>query len=71
MQQYCKEVIVCKRVKHTNILTIEGVARHLFEFGMVSKWMENGDLLNYVGKNPEVDRLDLVCLSDVENFIPF
>ena len=63
IQKYCKEVIVCKRVKHENILSIEGVARDLFEFGMVSQWMENGDLLSYALKHPGANRLELVRLS--------
>ena len=35
---------------------------------MVSRWMDNGDLLNYLGKNPEVNRLDLVSPNNTSNF---
>jgi len=52
--------VVSKRVDHPNILPIEGVAPELFKFCMVFRWMERGDILEYVGKNPEINRLDLV-----------
>ena len=61
-QKYCKEVIICKRAKHPNILSIEGVAPRLFEFCMVSQWMPNGSMLGYVAKYPGVNRLELVGL---------
>ena len=71
MQRYCKEVIVWKRAVHENILAIEGVARDLFQFSMVSRWMENGDLLKYVKANPGVNRLDLVRPNDrISDLIP-
>jgi len=59
-KRYCKEVIVCKRVRHRNILSIEGVAPELFAFCMVSQWMEHGNVLNYVNRYPEVNRLELL-----------
>ena len=62
-QKYCKEVIVCKRVEHPNILSIKGVAPGLFEFCMVSQWMPNGSMLAYVTQYPGVNRLELVGLT--------
>ncbi|KAF9646888.1 kinase-like protein [Thelephora ganbajun] len=59
-KKYCKEVIVCKRANHPNILSIEGVAPKLFEFCMVSQWMTNGDILGYVTKHPGANRLELL-----------
>ena len=53
-------MVVCKRAKHPNILSIEGVAPRLFEFCMVSRWMENGNILSFVTKYPAVNRLELV-----------
>ena len=47
-------------MKHPNILSIEGVVRSLFEFGMVSQWMDNGDMLSYAIRYPGVNRLGLV-----------
>ena len=47
-------------MKHPNILSIEGVARDLAEFSMVSQWMDNGNMPNYVIMHPGVNRLGLV-----------
>jgi len=57
---YCKEVTICRRMKHENVLNIEGVAPGLFEFCMVSRWMDNGNMLNYVRTQGQVDRMGLV-----------
>lgn len=59
-QEYCKAVIVLKRASHPNILSIEGVVPNLFEACMVSKFMENGNIMVYVRKNSGVNRLELV-----------
>ena len=50
-------------MNHPNILSIEGVAPKLFEFCMVSRWMPNGDILEYITKYPEVNRLELASLT--------
>ena len=50
------------RMKHLNVLSIEGVAPELFEFCMVSRWMENGRISDYVKKYVGVNRLELVGL---------
>ena len=47
-------------MRHPNILSIEGVAPNLFELCMVSPWMENGDILGYIARNPSANRLELV-----------
>ena len=41
---------------------MEGVAPGLFDFAMVSLWMENGKISDYVMKHPDVNRLELVRL---------
>ena len=45
---------------HPNILSIEGVAPQLFGFCMVSRWMENGNILGYIKRYPSTNRLELV-----------
>lgn len=59
-QKYCKDVTICRRVRHENVLNIEGVVPELFEFCMVSKWMDNGNMLEYVRTKEQVDRVGLV-----------
>ena len=50
---------------HQNILSTEGVRPDLFEFCLISRWMEHGDIMQYVKKQPEVDRLKLVCSNSL------
>ncbi|KAF9789408.1 kinase-like domain-containing protein [Thelephora terrestris] len=57
---YCKEVVVFKRVDHQNVLSIEGVAPTLFEFCMVSRWMEHGNMSDYLNEHPGANRLELL-----------
>ena len=60
IQKYCKEVVVHKRAVHPNIVPCEGVAPNLFKFCMVTQWMPNEQILSWIGKYPEVNRLELV-----------
>lgn len=59
-KRYCKEVIICRRIRHENVLSVEGVAPGLFEFCIVSKWMDNGNILSYLKSYPGVNRMDLL-----------
>ena len=65
-QRFCKYVIACKRKRHENIMTVEGVAPELFEFSLVSKWMDNGNMLQFVRAYPHVNRIDLVSSPVVQ-----
>jgi len=60
LQVYCKVVVICRRMRHKNILSIEGVAPGLFEFCLLSKWMDNGNLLDYMRSHDQADQLNLV-----------
>lgn len=48
-------------MNHQNVLRIEGVAPSLFPCCMVSRWMENGNVLEYLTHyQGHIDRLELV-----------
>ena len=49
-----------KRISHPNIVPFLGVSEALGLLSMVSEWMPNGDVQEYVVKNPGADRLQLV-----------
>jgi len=50
-----------KRMDHPNVMRIEGVAPGLFECCMVSRWMDRGNMLEYLNQSQEtIDRLELV-----------
>lgn len=51
--------MVWKRFSHPNVLSLVGVSKLTIPFYTVSYWMENGDLNNYLKKNPASNRLQL------------
>ena len=56
-QGYCEEVVICRRMRHGNILSVEGVAPKLFELCVISKWMPQGNVTLYVRDNEKADRM--------------
>ena len=50
--------VTSKHLAHPNIVPILGVTVEPFE--VISNWMPGGDLLGYVAKHPDADRLSLV-----------
>lgn len=47
-----------KRLAHPNIVPLLGITSTPLQ--LISEWMPGGDLTEYIKKNPDVDRLDLV-----------
>ena len=60
-QVFCGEVLVWKRISHHNIVPFFGVSEAHVPLSMVSEWMPNGNVRDYVRNNPERSRLQLVC----------
>ena len=50
-----------KTLQHPNVLPLIGVTMTEAQFAMVSEWMANGSISEFVKTNPDVDRLELVC----------
>ncbi|KAF9643873.1 kinase-like protein [Thelephora ganbajun] len=55
---FCREAVMWKYLKHPNILPLLGVTSPL---QLISEWMSNGNLSQYIRRNSEVDRLQLLC----------
>lgn len=49
-----------KTLRHPNVLPILGVTMNEFQFAMVSEWMENGNINEFVKENPDANLLELV-----------
>ena len=49
-----------KFLHHPNVLPLIGVTMTEARFEMISEWMVNGNINEFVKKNPEADRLKLV-----------
>ena len=59
-QRFYREIIGWKYVSHPNIVPFLGVSETVFPFCVVSPWLSNGNILEYIKKNRRVDRLQLV-----------
>jgi serine/threonine protein kinase len=59
-QAFCREIVTWKRLVHENILPLTGVSTTLFPFCMISPWMDNGNLIDYVRSNPATNRVTLL-----------
>ena len=61
LQIFCKELLVTKQAKDDNVLAIEGVQIiGVHTLCIVSKWMDNGNLLAYLEGNEDANHADLV-----------
>ena len=49
-----------KTLRHPNVLPLIGVTMSETQFAMVSDWMVNGNLSEFVKAHPDVNRLELV-----------
>ena len=59
VQRFCKEVIAWRVLRHPNVLPLLGVTMEDKRFVMVSEWMKNGNIIDFLkGKN--TGRLELV-----------
>ena len=50
-----------KTLAHPNLLPLMGVIMTKTQFAMISEWMVNGNINNFVKEHPDADRLGLVC----------
>ena len=60
LQKFCKEVITWRSLQHPNILPLLGVVMTGNQFAMVSEWMTNGNINQYVTTHPHKNRFELV-----------
>lgn len=49
-----------KTLRHPNVLSLIGVTMTETQFAMVSEWMVNGNISNFVRTHPGEDRFGLV-----------
>jgi serine/threonine protein kinase len=66
LQKFAKEALVWQYLKHPNIVEFRGVDATTFPaptMAMVSSWMSQGNVLNYMAENSPVSRyaITLVC----------
>ena len=49
-----------KFLQHPNVLPLIGITMSEGRFAMISEWMTNGNINDFIKANPDVDRLLLV-----------
>jgi serine/threonine protein kinase len=60
MQKFCKEFVPWKALRHPNVLPLLGVIMTETKFAMVSEWMSNGNINQFVPAHQDANRFELV-----------
>jgi serine/threonine protein kinase len=63
MQGFCQEGVAWKHLRHPNILPLLGVTINDDQFAMVSEWMDNGNINQFIEVNPHANRPQFVSNS--------
>ncbi|KAG9100251.1 hypothetical protein FRC06_004355 [Ceratobasidium sp. 370] len=59
LKNIAREIYAWSKLRHPNILELIGLSTFRGQISIVSSWMENGTLPEYVSKHPEADRFQL------------
>ncbi|KAF9644225.1 kinase-like protein [Thelephora ganbajun] len=59
-RRFCREVIIRRCLCHSNVLPLLGVTMNGNQFVMVSEWMDDGNINEFLKKNTNVNRLELL-----------
>ena len=59
-QRFCREGIAWRHLRHPNILPLLGVTVSEHRFALVSEWMENGNVNEFIERDRHVNRAELV-----------
>ena len=57
-----------KTLQHPNVLPLVGVTMSNAHFAMISEWMTNGNIIEFVKANSDANRLKLVGFSPRNSF---
>ena len=71
-QRLCREVVGWKHLSHPNIFPLLGISMSTdpHHFLILSKWMSNGNVMQYARSNLEANRLRMVSpLADSPQFL--
>ncbi|KAF9643694.1 kinase-like protein [Thelephora ganbajun] len=69
LSRFCREGVAWKHLRHPNILPLLGVTTSEHRLAMVSRWMENGNINQFIEKDRHVNRA--VLLVDVANGLKY
>jgi serine/threonine protein kinase len=60
-----RETNGCKFISHPNLLPVIDVSETLFPFCIMSPWMPDGNIRQYLQANPNANRLTLVRVNQL------
>lgn len=60
VQRFYREGVAWKHLRHPNILPLLGVTVNEHRIALVSEWMENGNINQFIRKDPHANRPMLV-----------
>ncbi|KAF9644350.1 kinase-like protein [Thelephora ganbajun] len=58
--EFCREAVVWRHLRHTNILPLLGVNLERHQLAMISEWMDHGNINEFVERYEGVNRVQLV-----------
>jgi len=61
LQSFSKQAVIWKRLRHPNIVPFIGVTTDPLQ--IISEWTSNRTLTEFIQKNPDVNRINLVSPS--------
>ena len=59
-QRFCREGVAWNHLRHPNILPLLGVTLNEHRFALVSEWMENGNINEFIQRDRHINRTELV-----------
>ena len=63
VKRFCREFVPWKALQHPNVLPLLGVIMTETEFAMVSEWMPNGNINQFLTVHKDANRFELVSSS--------
>lgn len=60
-QRFMREIVGWKYFVHPNVLPFKGVSETLFPFCIISPWLPNGNIIDYIRQNGMVNRFQLLA----------
>ena len=71
LKRAVREVYIWSRLRHVNVQTLLGVIEFEGGLGMVSPWMEHGNLQEYIKMYPNVERYPFVGFPLLSTAAPY
>lgn len=61
LKRFCKEVVGWRSLHHRNVLPLLGVTMTKNRFVMISEWVGNGNIKEFLKTHTDADPVELVC----------